>query len=82
MEEKPKVILPAKVEKVIGARGVHETEKAQINVEKAEPLYQEIRIENKLKDEHGNEVRLKEGARVEITVEAHKHATRPKDDVE
>ena len=30
----------------------------------------EIRIENSLTDENGNEVRLKEGEKVEVTVEA------------
>lgn len=79
MKEKPKVTLPARVEKVIEPKAPHETEKAQISVEQADPLYQEVRIENKLKDENGNEVRLKEGAEVEVTVEAHRHATTPKD---
>jgi len=31
-----------------------------------------------LKDEDGKQVRLKEGAEVEVTVEAEKDATRPK----
>jgi hypothetical protein len=41
-------------------------------------LYKEIRIENTLKDEKGNEVSLKQGAEVEVTVEAEKEATTPK----
>jgi len=36
----------------------------------AEPLYQEIRIENKLRDEEGNQVKLKPGAPVDVTIEA------------
>ena len=38
-------------------------------------LYKEIRIENALQDEDGNEVALKEGAEVEVTVEADKKDT-------
>ena len=53
------------------------SEKAQINIQGAEPLYQEVRIENKLTDEDGNEVKLKEGAKVEVHVEANKSATTP-----
>ena len=41
-------------------------------------LYKEIRIENALQDEDGNEVALKEGAEVEVTVQADKKDTKPK----
>jgi len=47
-----------------------EPEKAQIAVEGADELYKEIRIANNLTDENGDEVRLKQGAKVEVTVEA------------
>ena len=57
-----------------------EPEKAQINIHGAEPLYQEIRIENTLTDQKGNEVKLREGAEVEVHVEADKSATTPKKD--
>ena len=70
MAEKPRVTLPAKVERVIPSPSGLEAEKAQINVEGADPLYQEIRIKNELKDEDGNEVRLKTGDDVDVTVEA------------
>jgi len=33
-------------------------------------LYKEVRIENNSTDKNGDEVRLKEGAKVEVTVEA------------
>ena len=45
----------------------------------ADELYKEIRVENTLQDEKGNEVRLKEGAEVEVTIEADPEATEPKD---
>jgi hypothetical protein len=78
MAEKPNVTLPGKVEKVIESPHPAEPEKAQISVEGGDPLYKEIRIENKLKDEDGKHVRLKEGAEVEVTVEAEKEETTPK----
>ena len=68
------------VEKILIPADPRDPEKAQINVHDAEPLYQEIRIENKLVDENGTEVKLKEGAEVEVHVEADKSATTPKKD--
>jgi hypothetical protein len=50
------------VEKIIKSPDPSEPEKAEISVEGADTLYQEIRIENSLTDENGNEVRLKKGA--------------------
>jgi hypothetical protein len=72
MSEKPSVTLPAVVEKIIKPADPREPEQAQINIlEGAEPLYQEIRIENTLTNENGEEVKLKKGAEVQVTVEAH-----------
>ena len=79
MTEKPNVTLPGKVEKIIRSPDPSEPEKAEISVEGADILYQEIRIENSLTDEDGNEVRLKKGAEVEVTVEAEKSATTRKE---
>ncbi len=71
MPGKPNITLPATVEKIIKPPDPRLPEKAQISIEKgAEPLYQELRIENVLKDSHGRDVKLKEGAKVEVTVEA------------
>ena len=53
-------------------------EKAEIHIAGAEPLYEEIRIANSLKDQNGTEVRLKEGAKVTVTVEAPSQAAEPK----
>jgi hypothetical protein len=78
MTEKPNVTLPGKVEKIIESTRPSEPEKAEIFIEGADPLYQEIRIENSLTDENGDEVRLKKGAEVDVTVEADKDATTPK----
>jgi uncharacterized protein YfaS (alpha-2-macroglobulin family) len=73
--KKPSVTLPATVEKVIQPVDPRLPEKAQIAIEGAEDLYREIRIDNALTDEDGQEVALKEGAKVEVTVEAKQEAT-------
>jgi hypothetical protein len=78
MSEKPSATLPGTVEKIIKSPNPDEPEKAQIAVEGADHLYREIRIENTLTNEHGEEVSLKPGAQVEVTVEAEPEATTPK----
>ena len=77
MKEKPTVTLPAKVEKIIESAHPGEPEKAQISVQGADSLYDEIRIKKSLTDEKGNEVRLKKDAEVEVSIEAPKHAVMP-----
>jgi hypothetical protein len=74
--DKPSVTLAGKVEKIIPAV-VKEPEKVQILVEGADQLYREIRVENALEDETGKTVRLKQGAHVDVTIEAEPHATKP-----
>jgi hypothetical protein len=66
--------LVAKVGKIIKSPYPAEPEKAELRVEQADQLYREIRIENRLMDENGNEARLKEGAEVDVQIEADKHA--------
>src|SRR5712664_2184078 len=73
--EKPSVTLPGIVEEIIESPHPGIPEKAEISIQGADELYQEIRIENTLMDEHGDEVRLKKGAHVEVTVEAELAAT-------
>jgi hypothetical protein len=78
MPEKPSVTLPGTVEKIITAPDPVEPEKAQISLEDGDPLYREIRIENSLTDEEGKKVKLKRGAKVEVTVEANQSGIIPK----
>ncbi len=67
--------LPGKVEKVIPPHPHSgEPEKAQIAVEGADHLYREIRVPNRLVDEKGEKVKLKEGAEVDVKIEADTHA--------
>jgi hypothetical protein len=75
MSSKANVTLPGTVEKIVKSPASGVPEKAQIAVEGADDLYREIRIENKLTHKNGDEVRLKEGAEVDVTVEADKDAT-------
>jgi len=42
---------------------------AEIVLEKGEPFYREIRIENRLKDSAGEDVRLKPGTPVQVMVD-------------
>jgi hypothetical protein len=58
MPEIASVTLPGRVEKIIPPISPEEPSKAQIEVEGADHLYKEIRIENKLKDENGTPVQL------------------------
>jgi hypothetical protein len=77
MADNPSVTLPGTVEKIIKPIHPSEPEKAEISIEGADELYQEIRIENKLHDENGKSVRLKKGAQVDVTVQADVESTLP-----
>jgi len=77
MSDKPSTTLPATVEKIIKSPSPSEPEKAQIAVEGADNLYKELRIENTLIDEDGGKVSLKQGAEVDVTIEAEPEATTP-----
>ena len=76
-KKKSAVTLPGTVEKIVPSSR-YEPEKAEIAVDGADPLYKEIRVENKLQDEDGKEVGLKPGAEVEVTIEAEPHQTNAK----
>lgn len=66
------------VRKVIKPINPSEPEKVQIEIDNAEDLYREIRIENEMVDEKGEKARLKAGAEVDITLEADSSATMKK----
>ena len=63
------------VQKVIKSTRPNDPERAQIAIEEGDELYREIRVENVLTDEHGDKVRLKAGAEVDVVVEADSNAT-------
>jgi hypothetical protein len=67
--EQPRTVIPGTVDKLIPSPTPSQPEKAQIAIE-GEHGYRDLRIENSLTDEHGDEVKLKKGAHVEVTVTA------------
>jgi hypothetical protein len=66
--EHPSVTMPGTVEKIIPAKNASQPEKAVVSVDGAPQPHQVLRLENTLTDEHGDEVSLKKGAHVHITV--------------
>lgn len=72
------ITLLGTVEKVIPSVGPRVPEKAQIAIEGADHLYREVRVDNTLQDGGGEEVALKLGAEVNVTIEAAPGATTPK----
>ena len=66
--------LTGTVEKIIKPFSRTESEKAQIGVEDPEVLYREIRVENVVADENGETGHLKEGAQVDVVIEADSEA--------
>jgi hypothetical protein len=58
------------VDKIIPAPRPSLPEKAQVAVDGSDYVHRDLRIEDSLTDEHGDEVKLKKGARVEVTVTA------------
>lgn len=71
--------MPAVVEKIIKPTPHSgEPEKAQLEVKGADNYYRELRIENNLRDNKGRRVGLREGAEVELIVQAAPEDTVPK----
>ena len=70
MTEKPSATLPGTVEEIISPSDPSEPENAQIAVQGVDELPLEIRIDNTLTTKNGDEVRLKKGATVKVTIKA------------
>jgi len=68
--EDPSATMPGTVNKIVPSPRPGQPEKAQIAVDGADRLYRVLRIDNTLADENGDDVKLKKGAHVEITVAA------------
>jgi hypothetical protein len=66
--EQPSLTMPGTVAKIIPSPRPSQPEKAQIAVDGADRQYRDLRVENALIDEHGDDVKLKKGAEVEVTV--------------
>jgi len=70
IREQPRVTMPGTVDRIIPPPGPSQPGKAQITVDGADHHYRDLRIESTLTDEHGDDVKLKKGAHVEVTVTA------------
>jgi hypothetical protein len=68
--EQPSTTMSGTVDKIIPSPRPSQPEKAQIAVDGADHRHRDLRIDNTLTDENGDDVRLKKGARVEFTVTA------------
>jgi uncharacterized protein YfaS (alpha-2-macroglobulin family) len=68
--ELPSTTMSGTVDKIIQSPRPSQPEEAQIAVDRADRPHRDFRIENALTDEHGDDVKLKKGARVEVTVTA------------
>jgi hypothetical protein len=68
--EQPSATMPGTVDKIIPSPSPSQPEKAQITVDGADHRHRDLRIENTLTDEHGDDVKLKKGAHVGVTITA------------
>jgi hypothetical protein len=68
------------VQKIIQPVIANQAEKVQIEINEADDLYKEIRVENEVTGEDGTKATLKPGADVKIIVEADSSATLKKPD--
>jgi len=66
--EHPSVTMPGTVDRIIPSPHPSQPEKAQIAVDGADNRHRDLRIENALTDEHGDDVKLKKGTHVDVTV--------------
>jgi hypothetical protein len=69
ISEQPRTVIPGTVDKLVPSPRLNQSEKAQIAIE-GDHGYRDLRIENSLTDEHGDEVKLIKGAHVDVTVAA------------
>jgi hypothetical protein len=67
--------LKGTVQKIIQPLQPNQSEKAQIDIQEADDLYREIRVENIVTDDRGEKASLKPGAEVDVIVEADSSAT-------
>jgi hypothetical protein len=68
IREEPSASMAGRVRKIIPPERASQPEKAQISVSAADKNYRDLRIKNTLTNEHGDDVKLKKGARVDVTI--------------
>jgi len=79
-DNKSKTKKPGTVKKIIKSPFPEEPERAEIAIEDADDLYREIRVENTLENEKGKKVKMKQGAQVDVIIEAEDKDTTPKNE--
>jgi hypothetical protein len=70
IREHPSTTMPGTVDKIIPSSLPGVPEKAQISVDHTDQRNRNLRIENSLTDEHGDDVKLKKGSHVDVTITA------------
>ena len=70
ISERPSTTMPGTVDRIIPSPRRSLPERAQIAVDGPDHRNQDLRIENTLTDENGDDVKLKKGAHVDVTVTA------------
>ena len=78
MSKRKRKRMRGRVQQVLEPISLRDLEKAEISIDEADELYREIRVENTLTDEHGETVRLKPGAEIDVVLEADTDATTKK----
>ena len=68
--DQPSITMPGTVDNVIPSIRPSQPEQAQITVDGPDLRHRDLRVENTLTNEHGDDVKLKKGAHVEVTVTA------------
>jgi hypothetical protein len=66
----PSTTMPGTVKKIIPSTRPSRPEKAQIAADGADQPHRDLRFENTLTDEHGDDAKLKKGGHVEVTITA------------
>jgi hypothetical protein len=75
--EKPSTTMLGVVDKIIPSQRASQREKVHIAVDEGPTGCRELCIENLLTDENGDDVKLKKGAHVEVTIAAKNINRRP-----
>jgi hypothetical protein len=68
--KQPGTTVPGIVDKIIPSPRASQPEKVQIAIDRADRPHRDFCIESALTDEHGDNVKLKKGTHVEVTVTA------------
>jgi len=76
MTDQSSATMSGTVEMITKSPLPNENDKAQITIEGADHPHEQIRIENTLTDKNGDEVQLKPGAKVRVTVRTRTAGTR------